>query len=123
MHKKIGISIAMACLLVMGSFTAWAGSAQPEELTGKQWVLSSTAEKLSFLYGASSIIAIEDMGAMKAQKPASRFVKGWMKAFKNTTLPEMQSQIDAWYAAHPDQQDRHVLSVIWYELIEPAQKK
>ena len=123
MRKKIGIFIVMACLFAMGSFSAWAANGQPAELTGKQWVQSSDEEKLSFLYGASSIVAIEEAGAMKARKPASRFVQGWMDTFRNATLPEMKLQIDAWYAAHPDQQDRHVLSVLWYELIEPAQSE
>ena len=122
MRKKIGILCIMACLFAMGSLPAWAGT-RPTELTGRQWILSNDSEKLAFLYGASSIVAIEEIGAEKTGRPVSRFVEGWMNAFKDLTLPEIQRKIDVWYATHSDQADRNVFDVIWYEMIKPAQGK
>jgi len=123
MHKNIPRYIIISYLLILGTVsTCWAAP-HPWDLTGKQWTQSSVAEKLSFLYGASSIVAIEDYGAKNTGKPVSLFVDGWMKSFGNATLREVQQKIDAWYAEHPDQKNRHVLDVIWYELIEPLQGK
>ena len=49
----------------------------------------------------------------------SPFEKGWMKAFQGVSRAEIIDMLDAWYAANPKGLDRPVLSVIWYELIEP----
>ena len=90
------------------------------DLTGAQWLDSPRNEKLAFLYGASSIVAIESMIAERAGREPSVFVRSWMKAFRNTSWPEIEGRLDAWYAAHPGQRDRHVLDVLWKEFLAPG---
>ena len=35
------------------------------------------------------------------------------------TLNEVVRRIDRWYAAHPDQNNKVVLDVIWVDMVEP----
>lgn len=101
-----------------------------DQFTGKYWVNSQETSKEAYLYGIESAIEVEyyinsRMAAKSAKagkKPAfslSPFEKGWMQAFKDTTRKQIAAEVDKWYSEHPDQLDRPVLSVIWYELIEP----
>lgn len=123
MQRKARLFVVAACIVLVSTYFAWAAAPQPAELTGEQWVQSSSAEKRSFLYGAASIVAIEKIGAQRTGNPASFFVESWENAFKDATIPQIQQKLDAWYAEHPDQKNRHVFEVIWYELIRPTQGK
>lgn len=93
------------------------------DITGQQWAQSTKAEKLSFLYGASSVVAIEKAAADRGGREPSLFVTRWMDAFGGKTLSRIEGEIDTWYAEHPREHNRHVFDVIWYELIGPGTKK
>lgn len=105
-----------------------------DQFTGKYWVNSEETSKEAYLYGIESAIAIEYFinsrmaaeSAKAGKKPAftlSPFEKGWMEAFKDTQRKTIVAEIDKWYQEHPDQINRPVLEVIWYELIKPRLKK
>ena len=74
------------------------------------------------MYGASNIIAIEQLIAQQQGTQASPFVTAWIKAFGNTNWTDIQKKLDAWYAAHQDQANREVFDVLWYEFMVPASK-
>ena len=111
------------------------------ELTGDDWMASSRAEKASFLLGVEMAFATEfsiaqrTADSLKASKDADKkkrrlsdvnpspFAKGWMKAFKDTTRPELITKLDAYLEANPDQRNRHMFDIIWYEFIAPETKK
>lgn len=116
-------SLVVALVLVCGACLPAAAAESGVDLTGKQWLDSSRNEKLAFLYGASNIVAIESMIADKAGREPSVFVRAWVKAFKDTTWSDIEAKLDSWYAAHPKQQDRHVLDVLWNEFLAPARAK
>ena len=63
------------------------------DLTGKHWLQSSQNEKLAFLYGASNIIAIEQLIAQQQGTQASPFVTAWIKAFGNTNWTDSMPRI------------------------------
>ena len=112
-------ALCLVCVLAMP-----AGAAAPRmDLTGQQWDQSSAAEKLSFLYGASSVVAIEKAVAEKSGEKPTVFVSRWMTAFQGKTMSQIKQELDAWYAAHPAEKNRHVFDVIWYELIAPRSGK
>lgn len=103
------------------------------QFTGKYWVDTSGSSKEAYLFGIESAITVEYFvnskmtakAAKAGKKPAymlSPFEKGWMEAFRNTTRKEMIDEINKWYAEHPQNLDRPVMDVIWYELIEPRLK-
>ncbi len=109
------------CLLGLFGWAVLPAGAQTEvpDITGREWAQSSKAEKLSFLYGASSVAAIEKIAAERAGREPSPFAGGWMDAFGDKTPAQIEAEIDAWYDRHPGNRNRHVFEVIWYELIGP----
>lgn len=134
--KKIIIALFAALVLCLSGAVAQAEgeaakTASPiDQFTGKYWVNSQEVGKEAYLYGIESAIEVEyyinqklaAQAAKSGKKPGfslSPFEKGWMEAFKDTTRKQIAADIDKWYADHPDQIDRPVLSVIWYELIKP----
>lgn len=135
--KKVLGTILLACILGLGGSQASAVEEIPPEpanpvdqFTGKYWVNTIEGNKKAYLFGIESAIAVEyfiskqsasktGRGAKKQAYTLSPFEKGWMAAFKDTTRDQIMQEIDKWYAEHPDQLDRPVLSVIWNDLIEP----
>lgn len=139
--KKIIMALALIAITGLGSV---AGAAEEKldpanpvaQFTGKYWVNTQEKSKEAYLYGLESAIALEksineklNADAKRGKKVAhtlSPFEIAWMKAFQDTTRKQIMEEINQWYAAHPDQLDRSVMSVIWYELIVPrleAQQK
>lgn len=121
MRKRV-CSLVLAALLACGACLSASAAESGLDLTGAQWLDSARGEKLAFLYGASSIVAIESMIAERAGREPSVFVQAWVKAFRDTSWPEIEGKLDAWYAAHPGQRDRHVLDVLWKEFLAPGKK-
>ena len=130
--QKCLISCAMAlALLVSGPALA----SVPENLnpvdivTGERWMMSKQEEKLAYVLGIESAICIEHMinqkalelktGAQTQLHNLSPFEKGWAQAFEHVTREDIVARVDSWLEAHPDQQKRPVLAIIWYELIAP----
>lgn len=121
--KKVFVAGLCAALLCCGlSVGVPSAEASPADLTGVQWKLSTSSEKLAFLYGVSSTVAIEQLIAEKQGVSASPFVKAWMTAFGDTSWKDIQKCLDDWYAAHPDDSKRSVFEVLWYEFMAPASK-
>ena len=126
---------AFFCLGQGGAYAQQQAANPIDQFTGKYWVDSSEENKEAYLYGIESAIEIEKViseqtaqnkGAKAGRKATftlSPFERGWMKAFANTSRKEIAQDVDAWYKAHPDQIDRPVLSVIWFELIAPRLEK
>ena len=119
--KKVFVAGLCAAVLCCGlSFGASPVKASPADLTGVQWKLSTSSEKLAFLYGVSSTVAIEQLIAEQRGVSASPFVKAWMAAFGDTSWKDIQKCLDDWYAAHPDDAERSVFDVLWYEFMAPS---
>lgn len=103
-----------------------------EQLTGSVWQNSSREGKLGVLFGIELAISVDKatadhMARLQTQKKDKRtvlpyrvspFGKAWYEAFRDVPLPDIADQIDAWYAAHPDQANRLVLDVIWREIMK-----
>ena len=114
---KVICAAALVCGLTMPAVAV--GPAVPD-LTGNHWQHSAKNEKLAFLYGASSIVVIDQLIAQRQGVEPSRFVAAWMKAFGDSSLTQVQERLDAWYAGHPEQVDRGVFDVLWHEFMAPA---
>ncbi len=116
--KGVGIAVLLCALAA----PALADTARPADFTGEEWKLSTTSEKLAFLYGVSSTVAIEHLVAEKQGTQESPFVAAWIKAFGNESWTQIQKKLDKWYAAHPAELNRSVFDVLWYEFMAPADK-
>lgn len=114
---KCVCAVILACGVTVSASEV---QASPADLTGVQWKLSTSSEKLAFLYGVSSTVAIEQLVADKQGVTASPFVSAWMKAFGNESWKQIQKKLDDWYASHPSESERSVFDVLWYEFMAPA---
>lgn len=114
------VQTAFAALLVGVLCLPALAAEKGPELSGKAWLESSQNEKLAFLYGASHVVAIEEVLAEKDNRTPSLFVTAWVKAFGDANWVDIAKKLDAWYAAHPDQASRSVFDVLWYEFMAPA---
>ena len=105
-----------------------------EQLTGEIWLNSGEESKIAFLFGVELAIDVErainahqmqsdvkkkGRKAKVHQTTLSPFETGWHKAFSGVALGDIVKQIDGWYAQHPDQRNRLVMDVIWFELVQP----
>ena len=77
---KVVFAAALVCALCLPAVAAQSAT----DLTGKHWLQSSQNEKLAFLYGASNIIAIEQLIAQQQGTQASPFVMD--KSFRQHQL-------------------------------------
>ena len=148
MKKLLSLLVVLVLVLATPAMAANAGNAvqdkplpqnRIEQLTGSVWMASSQEAKLALLFGIELALNVDKIGtdmanAKIAKNPKAKksdyrkmsyFTESWYKAFANVPLPEIASQIDAWYAAHLDQKDRLVLGVLWKDIMKmpaPAQK-
>jgi len=137
--KKLLWVFFLIFTLSMNPQFAVAQSENPiEQLTGTVWLDLESDVKKALLYGVNIAIAIEHSVEIKmAEKKAamaqkgeemkeisylSPFEKGWYKAFQGVPSTDLVETIDAWYIANPDQKNRPVFDVIWFELIAPKLK-
>ena len=86
---KVVFAAALVCALCLPAVAAQSAT----DLTGKHWLQSSQNEKLAFLYGASNIIAIEQLIAQQQGTQASPFVTAWIKAFGNTNWTDIAKSL------------------------------
>ena len=99
----------LVCAALLAPRHAFAADATPVgSLNGYAWMDSDNSNKLSFLLGVETAIAM------------SPFQQGWMAAFDNTPRQTIADRIDAFYVANPSQKNRHVFDVLWEQMIVPA---
>lgn len=106
-----------------------------DQLTGKIWQDSIDSNKEAILFGIDLGVATnyfaaqkirelkEEKARKKMQAELSWFDRCWIKAFTNISRKEAVKKVDDWYAAHPDQLDRPVMSVLWHEVVIPELEK
>ena len=98
-------------------------------LNGYVWMDSDNANKLSFLLGVESGIAMEmaldQEQAKRTGTPAvlSPFQRGWTAAFDNTPRQAIVDRLDAFYTANPSQKKRHVFDVLWEQMLAPSVRR
>lgn len=105
-----------------------------DQFTGKYWLDSTVDNQKAYLFGIDSAIAVEAFihnlqvanKAKAGKRPVytlSPFEKGWMEAFKDVSRDHIVEEVTKWYKDHPQDLDKPVLRVIWYELVVPRLKK
>jgi hypothetical protein len=117
---------ALMGLLLFSAGSALAQGAMESsdpDIDGKVWMHSSDSDKRAFLLGVSNAVVLEYHLRTKRSEEPSRFVKGWVEAFKEARWSEMVSRVDAYYASNPTKLRRNVLDVVWHEMIAPNWKK
>jgi len=119
------IMFALVGLLLFGASAALAQGAMESsdpDIDGKVWTHSTDSDKRAFLLGVSNAVVLEYHLRTKRSEEPSRFVKGWVAAFKDSSWSDMVSKVDAYYANNPTKLRRNVLDVVWHEMIAPNWK-
>ena len=122
---------ASTVLPVLSHAAAPDKAAQIAKLDGYVWEDTSNDNKLSFLFGLENGIAVEyalgmEQAKRNGKQPSldnlglSPFERGWVVVFVDIPRQAIVDRIDTFYSGHPGQRDRHVLDVVWKELIVPA---
>ena len=138
--KKLIASLAfmamLACPFLCSAEDAGSNPAgnPVDQFTGKYWLDTSLDNQKAYLFGIDSAIAVEAFihklqvanKAKAGKRPVytlSPFEKGWMEAFKDVSRDQIAEEVTKWYQEHPQDVDRPVLRVIWYELVAPRLKQ
>lgn len=127
----LALCASVALLPTLSSAADQSKASQIAKLDGYVWQDTSNDNKLSFLFGLENGIAVEyaigmEQAKRNGKQPTlenlnlSPFERGWVIAFENTPRQTIVDGIDTFYDDNPDQKDRHVLDVVWKELIVPA---
>ena len=100
-------------------------SAAKKELpfpNSKEWSTATEREKLAYLLGVMNMAMVEYQ--LSGPSPKHRTtVARMIKALDGMTLRQIMAAVDSYYAANPDQQQRPVFEVIWFELVAAKTKK
>lgn len=118
--------LVLCASMVFPQLAAGADKTPVGSLDGYVWMDSDNANKLSFLLGVETAIAMEMALAQEQQKATGKpvalspFQQGWMAAFPNTPRQTIADRITQFYTVNPSQKNRHVFDVVWEEMIVPA---
>lgn len=121
--KRLTI-VLLPILLAALSMTAWAGQKPMTDLiivTGEHWVPSSLEQKRAYLFGIGNVLEIEQ--AMAADKYEAlrghSIVPVLLEGLTGMPIADMVTQLDKFYAVHPDQIKRPVIEVLYLEMALP----
>lgn len=124
--NKYLVMFALVGLLLFSVGSGFAQGAMENsdpDIDGKVWLHSTDSDKRAFLLGVSNGVVLEYHLRTKRGEEPSRFVTGWVAAFKDARWSEMVGKVDAYYASNPTKLRRNVLDVVWHEMIAPNLKK
>jgi len=125
MSMKLQLHTAMiaACLVLV----ALSGNARAQEVpmvTGEHWTKSSDELKKAYLVGMANIAQVETAFHAANPPPDSlSMVPRMARGLKGQTLDSVRESLNKWYAGHPDQLQRPVIEIIWFELVVPGLQK
>jgi hypothetical protein len=120
MHMKKLFTVLLPVLLAVLGTAAWAEQ-DMEIVKGEHWVGSSMEQKRAFLFGVGNVLEIEQAMAgddYKAMRGHS-IVPVLLDGLSGTSVANIVTQLDAFYANHPDQLNRPVIEVLYLEMALP----
>ncbi|MCB1778188.1 MAG: hypothetical protein KDI50_12210 [Candidatus Competibacteraceae bacterium] len=128
--KKVSLSLSLVAGLAVWAPAQAAEPAAPpvsaksiKELpfpSGKEWPTATEREKMAYLLGILNMALVEyQVIGPNSENPS--IVEKLVKALKGVTLRQIMGTVDAYYQANPDQQQRPILEVIWFEMVEPGE--
>ena len=117
--KKL-FTLLLPVLLAVPGTPAWADQ-DMEIVKGEHWVKSSMEQKRAFLFGVGNVLEIEeamagdDYEAMRGRSIVPVLLEG----LSGTSVATIVTQLDKFYADHPDQNNRPVIEVLYLEMALP----
>ena len=88
--------------------------------SGKEWPTATEREKMAYLLGILNMALVEyQLTGPDPKHPTT--VEKLVESLEGITLRQIMETVDAYYQANPDQQQRPIFEVIWFEMVEPKQ--
>jgi hypothetical protein len=121
--KRLTVLLLPALLAAL-SLAAWAGEKPEADLTivtGEHWVGASLEQKRAYLFGVGNMLELEQAMAGD-QYPAMRgrsIVPVLLEGLSGVGIADIVTQLDKFYADHPDQTKRPVIEVLYIEMALP----
>ena len=116
--------LLLPILLAALCINAWAGQESAADLTivtGEHWVGASLEQKRAYLFGIGNVLEIEQAMAGDAyQEMRGRsIVPVLLEGLSGVSIADLVTQLDEFYADHPDQIERPVIGVLYIEMALP----
>ncbi len=116
--------VLLSVLLMLLSTAAWSAPQAGRDLgivTGEEWVQSSLEQKRAYLFGIGNMLEIEQamVGDNYRTMRGQSIFPVLLEGLSGTPISEIVAQLDAFYAAHPDQITRPVIEVLYLEMALP----
>jgi len=123
----IELRLRVALFAAFLGLAAWVGGVRADEVpmvTGEHWVKSSDELKKAYLVGIANVVLVETAFS-GANPPADSqsIVPRMVRGLKGHSLDSVREGLNKWYAAHPDQLQRPVIEVLWFEMVVPGLQK
>lgn len=118
--KRLNVSFVLLLLLTL-SLAAWSGQTRAGDLTivtGEHWTGASLEEKRAFLIGIGNVLEIEEaMAGDDYESMRGRsIVPVLLEGLSGTSIADMVTELDRFYADHVDQIQRPVIEVLYLEM-------
>ena len=122
----IKASMVVTGLLYLLFCTAvWGGVEDDPDLvliTGKHWITASKNEKIAYLFGLGNMLEVEQ--AMHGKTPAENVSKDsivpvLIDGLSHLSTKNVREMLDQWYEKEPDQLNRPVIDVLYFEFALP----
>ncbi len=99
-------------------------SAEPASqlLTGDVWQTMSPDSKVAFVWGIGNLVEYERAQAGPPAAGSKSFIPFLVRGLSGKPINEVVRQVDAYYAAHPDQMKRPVVDAIFQTVVLPTLK-
>jgi hypothetical protein len=89
--------------------------------TGEHWSKATDTERRAYILGILNMAMVEYQ--LTGPNPKHRTtVPRLVKALDGMTVAQLVEKMDAYYTANPDQQQRTVFEIIWFEMVAPGTK-
>lgn len=135
MRKQIVIAVYSIFLLVLGvglaplaESGAQSSASEAQLLTGNTWQTLSRDNKIAYIWGLGNLVELErtNFGSQQPQPPTDdrkSFIPYLAYGLSGMSIDQVINHVDAYYKAHPDQQNQPVLNAIFDSIVMPRLKE
>lgn len=107
--------IVAGLMLTAAAGGAWA---QADSLiNGKAWLQSTERERMAFIVGVTSMIAVEKAYAERKGTPQPPAGERLAQRMGDLTVEQIADRITRWYEANPDRHETPVMKAVWLEIV------
>ena len=114
------LTLLLPVLLAVSGATAWAAQ-DLVIVNGEHWVGSSLEQKRAYLFGIGNVLEIEQAMVGDGYKDMSgrSIVPVLLEGLSGVGIANIVTQLDKFYADHPEQATRAVIEVLYLEMALP----